>query len=324
MLTDHTEYDEYHKLQLSIVFRYQHNNTLCKTLSNYRYRKNPQKYRDIIFFQYRTPLRQRAPPSETILYRRSCRTHQVVARPLLCPHPLFCLRSPHLIDGAEQRVYEKLPLAEAVAAHLCPATAGKSAKALYPSKPCRTTSALTDRAYSAAGQADSVLHSMAALQVFQAMDESVPGPATFKELRSATDLALCATKTTAQAIGRLMASLVVLECHLWLNLIEIKNADRTAFLNSPVSTTGLFGSAVDCFVEHFTAAQKSSQAFASHFSNKRSSHKAQSTQQPVKSALSPAQPKSKPEPELQQHPQPTKHYPLTKHQSPRPQRDVGP
>ncbi len=178
---------------------------------------------------------------------------------------------------------------------------------------CRTTSALTDRAYSAAGQADSVLHSMAALQVFQAMDESVPGPATFKELRSATDLALCATKTTAQAIGRLMASLVVLERHLWLNLIEIKNADRTAFLNSPVSTTGLFGSAVDCFVERFTAAQKSSQAFASHFSNKHSSHKAQSTQQPVKSALSPAQPKSKPEPELQQHPQPTKHYPLTKH-----------
>ncbi len=163
---------------------------------------------------------------------------------------------------------------------------------------CRTTSALTDRAYSAAGQADSVLHSMAALQVFQAMDESVPGPATFKELRSATDLALCATKITAQAIGRLMASLVVLERHLWLNLIEIKNADRTAFLNSPVSTTGLFGSAVDCFVERFTAAQKSSQAFASHFSNKRSSHKAQSTQQPVKSALSPAQPKSKPEPEL--------------------------
>ncbi len=25
-------------------------------MSNYRYRKNPQKYRDIIFFQYRTPL----------------------------------------------------------------------------------------------------------------------------------------------------------------------------------------------------------------------------------------------------------------------------
>ncbi len=56
MLTEHTEYEEYQKLQLSTVVRYQHNNTLCKISSNYRYRKNPQKYRDIIFFQYRTPL----------------------------------------------------------------------------------------------------------------------------------------------------------------------------------------------------------------------------------------------------------------------------
>ncbi len=43
MWTEHTEYDEYHKLQLCTVFRYQHNNTLGKISSNYRYRK-------IIFF----------------------------------------------------------------------------------------------------------------------------------------------------------------------------------------------------------------------------------------------------------------------------------
>ncbi len=30
MWTDHTEYEEYQKLQLSAVVRYQHNNTLCK------------------------------------------------------------------------------------------------------------------------------------------------------------------------------------------------------------------------------------------------------------------------------------------------------
>lgn len=59
---------------------------------------------------------------------------------------------------------------------------------------------------------------MAVLQVFQAkllrsMDETGPDTATFKELRSTTDLALCATKATAQTIGRSMASLVVLECH---------------------------------------------------------------------------------------------------------------
>lgn len=69
------------------------------------------------------------------------------------------------------------------------------------------------------------------------MDESGPNPAKFKELCSATDLAKRATKATAQAIGRAMASLVplmaslVLECHLWLNLTEIKDADRTALLD---------------------------------------------------------------------------------------------
>lgn len=68
---------------------------------------------------------------------------------------------------------------------------------------------------------------------------------------------------TAQAIARAMASLVVLECHLWLNLTEIREAGKAAFLDSPVCTTGLFGPALDgSFAERFTAAQKSSQAMS--------------------------------------------------------------
>ncbi len=138
-------------------------------------------------------------------------------------------------------------LDESVAAHLCPPTAiGWKAKASHPSKPCRTTSALAGRSYASAGQAASALHSMAVLQVYQAkllsaVDESEPDPATLRELRSATDLALRATKTTAQAIGRSMASLVVLERHLWLTLTEIKDADRVSFLDAPISPSGLFG-----------------------------------------------------------------------------------
>lgn len=74
------------------------------------------------------------------------------------------------------------------------------------------------------GEARSPLHSKAVLQVFlakllHAIDES--DTAAFKELLSATTLALCTTKTTAQAISHAMASLVVLERHLWLNLTEI-------------------------------------------------------------------------------------------------------
>ncbi len=146
-------------------------------------------------------------------------------------------------------------LDESVAAHLCPPTAiGWKAKASHPSKPCRTTSALAGRSYASAGQAASALHSMAVLQVYQAklhsaVDESEPDPATLRELRSATDLALRATKTTAQAIGRSMASLVVLERHLWLTLTEIKDADRVSFLDAPISPSGLFGPAVKGFAE---------------------------------------------------------------------------
>ncbi len=171
------------------------------------------------------------------------------------------------IDGTEEKGNEKLPhLDESVAAHLCPPTAiGSKAKAAHQSKPCRTTSALAGRTYSSAGQAASALHSMAVLQVFQAKilastDESGLDPVTLRELRSATDLALRATKTTAQAIGRSMASLVVLECHLWLTLTEIKDADKVPFLDAPISPNGLFGPAVKGFTERFTEAQKSSLA----------------------------------------------------------------
>ncbi len=118
-------------------------------------------------------------------------------------------------------------LDESVAAHLCPPTAiGWKAKASHPSRPCRTTSALAGRSYASAGQAASALPSMVVLQVYQAkllsaVDESEPDPATLRELRSATDLTLRATKTTAQAIGRSMASLVVLERHLWLTVASL-------------------------------------------------------------------------------------------------------
>lgn len=75
------------------------------------------------------------------------------------------------------------------------------------------------------------------------MDESDPD--AFRDLHSATDLALHATKTTAQATGRAMASLVVLEHHVWFNLTEIKDTDKAAFFDSSVFTNGLFGPAVD-------------------------------------------------------------------------------
>lgn len=113
---------------------------------------------------------------------------------------------------------------------------------------------LTARVHAAPGQAGYIHNTLVVLQVYKAkllcdMDESGPDQAAFKELRSATNLAL-----------RNTANLVVIESHLWLNLSEIKDANKTALLESPVSPSGLFGSMVDGFAECFTVAQKSSQA----------------------------------------------------------------
>lgn len=68
----------------------------------------------------------------------------------------------------------------------------------------------------------------------------------------------------AQTIGHVMDNLVVLEHHLWLSIMEVKDADKTALLDSPVSPSGLFGSTVDHIAERFTMAQKTSKAMR-HF-----------------------------------------------------------
>ncbi|KAL0153937.1 hypothetical protein M9458_050760, partial [Cirrhinus mrigala] len=125
-------------------------------------------------------------------------------------------------------------------------------------KACRLSSALTGRAYSAAGQAATALHAIGTLQVYQAMalkelHKGSPDQAVMQELRAATDFALRATKVTAQSLGRVMSTLVVQERHLWLNLAQMADVDKARFLDAPVSQAGLFG-------DTFSAVQKQTEA----------------------------------------------------------------
>ncbi len=85
----------------------------------------------------------------------------------------------------------------------------------------------------------------------------------------------------AQAIGKAMANLVVLECHLWLYLTEIRDHEKMAFLDSPVSPKGLLSSAMDGFAEHFTEAQTQ---VLRHFLPKHSSAAAASCQKTIHTA----------------------------------------
>ncbi len=103
---------------------------------------------------------------------------------------------------------------------------------------------------------------MAVLQVFQAkLLQAAEGGAltdeATKDLRAATDFAL-ATKRAAQAMG----FMVVLQRHLWLNLADLKEADRKVLLNAPVTPSGLFGDAVESITDRFAEAQKRAKAMS--------------------------------------------------------------
>ncbi len=152
------------------------------------------------------------------------------------------------MDGAEAHGYVRSPpVEETVAAHLCPAAAKTLGSDIsLPSKPCRTTAHRPPPA--------SALHAMAVLQVFQAkLLQAAEGGAltaeAIKDLRVATDFALMAMKRAAQAVGKAMGFMVALQRHLWLNLADLKEADRKVLLNAPVTPSGLFGDAVESITE---------------------------------------------------------------------------
>ncbi len=112
-----------------------------------------------------------------------------------------------------------------------------------------------------------MLHSMAVLQAYQAellkeLDEGEGiTPEAVKELRRATDLALRATKHTARAVGRSMVGMVMVKRHLWLNLTDIKEKDKSFLMDAPISKDGLFGDSVTAVVETFRAAKQQSASF---------------------------------------------------------------
>ncbi len=169
------------------------------------------------------------------------------------------------LNGGVARGYAGIPQVErAIAVHLCPRNAATwRNRPRLPSKACKLTAALADKAYSAAGQAASALHAMAILQVHQAkalkqVHEGSTDPGLMQELRTATDFALRATKVTARSLWKAMSTMVVQECHLWLNLAEMKDVDKARFLDAPISQAGLFGDTVEGFAQQFSVLWRSS------------------------------------------------------------------
>ncbi len=132
------------------------------------------------------------------------------------------------LDGGAAQGYVEVPPVE----RLCPqGAAAWRGNPRLPSRACKFSSALTAKAYGAAGQAASGLHAMALLQVHQAkalkqLHEGDADPGVLQELRTVTDLALRATKVMARALGQTMSTLVVQERHLWLSLADMRESDK--------------------------------------------------------------------------------------------------
>ena len=57
--------------------------------------------------------------------------------------------------------------------------------------------------------------------------------------------ALHLNQGAAICAGRVMGNSVVVHCHLWLSLTAMREADKSALLNAPVTSEGLFGPVVD-------------------------------------------------------------------------------
>ncbi len=111
-----------------------------------------------------------------------------------------------------------------IAVHLCPRnTATWRNRLCLPSKACKLTAALAAKAYSAAGQAVTKSHS------------AVPREGDVHHM-------------------------VVQECHLWLNLAEMRDVDKAHFLDTPISQAGLFGDTVEGFAQQFSAVQQQTEA----------------------------------------------------------------
>ncbi|KAI2647585.1 Protein P [Labeo rohita] len=175
---------------------------------------------------------------------------------------------------------------QTLASYLSPAAASSLKAPVLPSKPLRVTSALVGKGYTAAGQAGACLHTMSVLQAYQAdllkeLDEGAEiRDCDISELRRTADLSLRATKETARAIGRSMASLVAAERHLWLTLSDMKEKDRVFLLDAPLSPSGLFGDAVNAVVDRYQEARKQAAAFQRFLPRRRPTHEAAELEQP--------------------------------------------
>ncbi|KAL0150334.1 hypothetical protein M9458_054336 [Cirrhinus mrigala] len=163
------------------------------------------------------------------------------------------------LHSGPARGYMEIPQVErAIAMHLCPAK-HRLLEGL-PETPVQGLEGLRGLWASCVRPARHGYPAGVSAKVLKDLHEGVPDPELLQELCSATDYALRATKVTAQALGRAMSTMVVQEHHLWLNLAEMRDAEKVRFLDAPISQAGLFGETVEDFAQQFSTVKKQTEA----------------------------------------------------------------
>lgn len=152
-----------------------------------------------------------------------------------------------------------------IAVHLCPQnpTTWRNCPRL-PSRACKFTSSLAPR-LTVPLERPLLPHAMAILQVHQAsalkdLHKGNSELGLIQELRWVTDFTLRATKFMARAFSQAMSFIVVQERHNWLNLAEMRDADKVCFLETLISQGGLFGDIVKDFAQQFSVVKKQIEA----------------------------------------------------------------
>lgn len=171
------------------------------------------------------------------------------------------------VDG--ERLQEMPRLEAALAAYLVPGSSSwpSAKRPTLPTNKDRLTAQLAEKAFALSTQAVAAANNIALLAASLSRLTTGREGLSGEEMEEASRISgaiLHLTQASAVCAGRSKATLVVLERHLWLSLTTMKETDKAALLNAPISDGGLFGAAVTDATARFGKLEEEKKQLARH------------------------------------------------------------
>lgn len=170
---------------------------------------------------------------------------------------------------ARQRPQEIPKLEAALAAYLVPGSSSwpSAKRPTLPTTKDRLTAQLAEKSFVLGTQAVAAANNIALLAASLSRLTTGREGLSGEEMEEASKISgaiLHLTQASAVCAGRSMATSVVMERHLWLSLTAMKETDKAALLNAPISDSGLFGAAVTDATAHFGKLEEERKQLARH------------------------------------------------------------